>query len=457
MYFFDLEDYYTTGYIGEYNCKMPGDIEDCMTTNRATKDAFLKSLSNWYSSNTVCLNDTCKYNTDKLFKLIIDTNSPQTNYNGPLTIKKDDTLLKLSTMLRGIYNPPTYTALTETNLTFYESYGYVWSGSCFDKQIYYDFIEAHKEFDGALKELIYLVNGDDLGRSEKYVNLDRIKYNATTCPTCENINLDDKLTTELSQINNVDEFRKAATTELIDVKNRKSISGYPTLNLLYDRYLGNCGDCDTNKFTYKTMNSFIDVVGKHWIDLAEQFIPATSIWNATDVVRNNLFHQQKHKYRKSNLVFTLNNDKGVNICNKKGFHINTIDAGLSECIIYDVTFQPMPETLILSATSIDYQSNVDFEASLASNPSNPIEYNLSVNTPQQTFGNLTEQDINTISSNNENNNKQLLNNPFATTKKYSYGISSGPAFCNPMFLGSVKIYDEWVRSKNHWDYYYNRH
>jgi len=444
MYFFDLEDYRTSRIIGKNNVKLFGDWEDEAGTARETRNAYIKAFHQWYLSSTTCFNEEKMAEVNSLYSLIRVDTPP---YYGPKTLELFDKFQVFINMMNGINDAPNYTAETTT------SYGTViWSGHCFDYLVYQDYVNTYNEFNDILTEIRWLVEGNDYGRNPKYM-----EESSKICYGCEYIDLDEKLTTELSQINNVDEFRKAAISELIDVKNRKTLSAYPTLNLLYDRYLGNCGDCETNKFTYKTMDGFINVVGKHWIDLAEQFVPSTTIWGATDVVRNSIFHQQKHRYRKTNLVFSETNNVETNNCNIKGFHLETIDYGNTECVIYDVTFQEMPKTLAISATSIDYQSNVDFEGLLVSNPSNPIQYNLVVGDTHTTFGKLTEDDLNTISANNENSNKETVNNPFAINKKYAYRISSGPAFCNPTFLGSIKITEsDWVRARAHWDYFYNR-
>lgn len=242
---------------------------------------------------------------------------------------------------------------------------------------------------------------------------------------CTTVDLDKFLTTDLPNINNVDEFRKAVNSELIDVKNRQTLNSYPTLRLLYERYLGNCGYYDKpfHKFTYDTMNTFIDLIGKHWVDLAEQFVPATTIWGATDVYRNTVFHQQKHKYRKSNLEFKRFSN-GI---------INTIDY-TAESIIYDVTLQDMPEVLPTSATTINFQAAAQINETPRSNPDTPIKLNFQTNTVIQTFGNLTTQQLNDITSQIDTVTHQLISsNVFQVKKSVNYALSSGPAHCSPTF------------------------
>ena len=128
----------------------------------------------------------------------------------------------------------------------------------------------------------------------------------TRCGDSGCANLDDLLTTELSEIDTVNEFTTVLTSELIDVKNRQTISSYPTLRMLYDRYNTRSEEfCGTlsSKYDYFDMDNFGNTVGDYWIDLIEQVVPATTIWGSTYAYKNTVFDQQKYSYRKSNLYF----------------------------------------------------------------------------------------------------------------------------------------------------------
>lgn len=312
---------------------------------------------------------------------------------------------------------------------------------------------TNREFDLLFRETNYVANDPKLILNTKEIELKIDGANAIeedvlnnisclisgtseTYVGCENIDLDEKLTTDLSLINNVDEFRKALTSELIDVKTRKILSKYPVLYLLYDRYMGNCSDCSTNRLTYDRVKSFIDSIGKYWVNLAEQFVPSTSIWGATDVVRNPIFSTQKHKYRKGIIGFGKNSDIKNNK-SKSNDSIKTIDT-TTECVIFKVDFKPMPTSLAASATTLNYQFDVDFETSLVSNPSNPIEYNIIVDDVQQTYGNI---DIKTLENKLNIINENIMNNPFSSGSTTEFGICSSVGFYNPMFIGKVTIKD----------------
>lgn len=72
-------------------------------------------------------------------------------------------------------------------------------------------------------------------------------------------------------------------SRLIDVKNRKTISGYPTLDLVYYRYLNaedHCG-ITTNALNSDSINEFVGLIGTYWSDLIEQIVPATTIWGSS--------------------------------------------------------------------------------------------------------------------------------------------------------------------------------
>ena len=462
MYFFDLEDYYDSRIIGDLNVRHQYDWEDSAVTYRATRDAYLKAFGQWYSGSTIGLKGECKTRVEELYKLILNYDNPDGSKNGSVFSASSFNTAKFFTMMGGINTYPSYTAETGDPTQYLGNYYYAWSGKCFDEQVYYDYVNAYKEERCVYNELLYLVDGDDVGRCEKYSSVSDSGKTNTECGDCKAVNLDTFLTTDLPNINNVDEFRKAINNELIDVKNRQTLSSYPTLRLLYERYLGNCTDCDKtlNKFTYESMDTFIDLIGKNWVDLVEQFVPATTIWGATDVYRNTVFHQQKHKYRRSTLEFKVQDigdlaEKDLIACRSYGGDIQ-LDYGPMrtieyhyESIIYDITKQSMPETLDVTATTIDFQATAQSDETPRSNPDTPITLNFQVGTTTQTYGNLSDTQVNAIQTQVNTSTQQANSGDvFQIKKSTNYGLSSGPAHCSHIFYGKTTISD--------WDYYYNR-
>lgn len=122
-------------------------------------------------------------------------------------------------------------------------------------------------------------------------------------PDCVDFN--ELFTLSLDTIDTLEDFKYFATSQLIDAKNRKTLSAYPTLNLLYERYLNSNKYCTnlSSSFTYKTMDQFADLIGNYWVDLVEQVIPATTIWGATRVYSNTIFDSQKFQYKQGSILF----------------------------------------------------------------------------------------------------------------------------------------------------------
>jgi hypothetical protein len=116
------------------------------------------------------------------------------------------------------------------------------------------------------------------------------------------VDLSSNINTPLSEVNTVEEFQSIVYSELIDAKNRQSITAYPTLRLVYERYLDN-NLCSTNGngYGYYDMQKISSLVGNYWVDLIEQFVPATAIWGSTLVYRNTVFDTQKYAYKSNTL------------------------------------------------------------------------------------------------------------------------------------------------------------
>jgi hypothetical protein len=124
------------------------------------------------------------------------------------------------------------------------------------------------------------------------------------------IDLIDLLSTDISEINSSEKLKEVLLQELINVKGRKTSKGYPTLNMLYERYLNSelYTGGTSNKYTSSSVFEFVGLLGFHWIELIEQVIPSSTIWGSTTKVGSSMFHSNKFSYNKYNLFF----------CNKTG-------------------------------------------------------------------------------------------------------------------------------------------
>jgi len=129
------------------------------------------------------------------------------------------------------------------------------------------------------------------------------------------IDFNSLLTQPLSAVTIIEDFQYYLTSELIDVKNRRTLSSYPTLRALYDRYMSSSDYCSTNssEFDYKTMEEFSDLVGDYWVDIVEQVIPATTIWGSVKIYSNTIFDTQKFAYKPYTSFFCENPFYGTKV------------------------------------------------------------------------------------------------------------------------------------------------
>ena len=95
---------------------------------------------------------------------------------------------------------------------------------------------------------------------------------------------------------------KVYSTELIDVKTRKILQSYPLTRKIYDDYLDIELRCGTKTpLQYKDSIKFGQLVDNFWVDIVEQVIPSTAMWDSTYVYRNSMFDASKTQYKKYTL------------------------------------------------------------------------------------------------------------------------------------------------------------
>ncbi len=101
------------------------------------------------------------------------------------------------------------------------------------------------------------------------------------------------------------EIIKKIISNLIDAKSLKTSITYPTLIMLYERYL-NAFDftgIESNGYDINSIDDFKNMLGNYWYDLVEQVVPATTIWNSSDTIKNIDFIDNKYVYNKYNLYY----------------------------------------------------------------------------------------------------------------------------------------------------------
>jgi hypothetical protein len=101
------------------------------------------------------------------------------------------------------------------------------------------------------------------------------------------------------------EFSQTFWENMINVRNRQYITdgktgGYPTLQSIWWKYIESeeTVGLPNNKYTYQKLIDYVNGIGPYWMKLAEQMIPATTIWNTGVKMENSVLHKQKFVYRR---------------------------------------------------------------------------------------------------------------------------------------------------------------
>jgi len=86
-------------------------------------------------------------------------------------------------------------------------------------------------------------------------------------------------------------FESSAYDGLVDIKNRQTIGSYPRLRMVLDRYLYNSDCCvsGTTALTYENVHQFSKLLNPRFMEIVEEMVPSTSIWNGALVIRNTIF------------------------------------------------------------------------------------------------------------------------------------------------------------------------
>jgi hypothetical protein len=142
--------------------------------------------------------------------------------------------------------------------------------------------------------------------------------NDLLCSGDGNVDFTKLITTDLSTVKSISNFENFMVSELIDAKNRQTISSYGTLRAIYERYLASANYVNTTSsaFDYVTMDKFSNLIGNYWVDIIEQVIPSTAIWGSVKIYTNTIFDEQKFKYKEYTSLFCDDSFSGLNKTNK---------------------------------------------------------------------------------------------------------------------------------------------
>ena len=133
-------------------------------------------------------------------------------------------------------------------------------------------------------------------------------FSTLCCGDNFTVDFNELMTEPLANAKTNEQFDEYLTTELIDAKDRKTLSAYATLRALYDRYMHSSlyTGVQSSAYDYAKMDGIANMVGTYWVDVIEQVIPATTIWGAVKIYSNTMFDQQKFTYKKGTLFTCLN-------------------------------------------------------------------------------------------------------------------------------------------------------
>lgn len=223
-----------------------------------------------------------------------------------------------------------------------------------------------REFDLLRRETSYSINHENLSINTKEIDLainpsqaiendivntvitsECLLAPATGCTsgdtTHECVDLRPLITTEIVDVDDL-------LTQLIDAKNRKTLSAYPTLDLLYHRYLNSEEHCGTSSgaLNLESVNTFVELIGNYWSDLIEQVVPATTIWGSSLVNADNRFSNSgtnKFVYREGTTFFC----QGSSII---GTNAAAIGDTKEEVVLEDITDNSLTNITTCTAISV---------------------------------------------------------------------------------------------------------
>ena len=83
---------------------------------------------------------------------------------------------------------------------------------------------------------------------------------------------------------------------------------YIDLVNVYNEYVNNV----TVPYDFITVNEFINKISPYWVNIVEQFIPASTLWLGGNVIENSKFKRSKYQYKKSCPIFEMVDDRYPN-------------------------------------------------------------------------------------------------------------------------------------------------
>ena len=119
--------------------------------------------------------------------------------------------------------------------------------------------------------------------------------------------------TELTFAEYLDDVLNQLITESHTSKYKKS---YFSLEKVFNDYMTNT---NFKPYNFTSVNEFINKMTPYWVQVIEQFIPATTLWTGGNLVSNSIFNRSKYTYlnpRYGIISGTTNNDNNLYNCSE---------------------------------------------------------------------------------------------------------------------------------------------
>jgi hypothetical protein len=91
------------------------------------------------------------------------------------------------------------------------------------------------------------------------------------------------------------EFLDTAVSNV--VKNSNVVKYKDTYSTLFDVYNSHYQSNGFTPYRYITVTEFINRLSPYWVNIVEQFIPATTLWMGGNIIENGTFNRSKFKHR----------------------------------------------------------------------------------------------------------------------------------------------------------------
>jgi hypothetical protein len=95
------------------------------------------------------------------------------------------------------------------------------------------------------------------------------------------------------------------------IKNSSTVkykNNYIDLENVYSDYINQITNSGYTPYNFISVTEFVNKMSPYWVQVLDQFIPATTLWTGGNLIQNNKFSRSKYKYRKPCQLFEMVDD-----------------------------------------------------------------------------------------------------------------------------------------------------